>query len=392
MSAPAVVAAPLDAQSSLSAFLVKRREDDAYAPARDALAAKWSPTAIDVFVCPACVRRIAPGQSVLLDKCLHSICRDCVPHMIQADGTIKCAHCHVVSTVPPTALPPHPVVETQLATGDSRDCAVCLSTPDEDDRFQATSMCADCDRKLCTGHAATHRKRMPTHVIAPLSHGGAPLLCMTHPDQPIKAYCTGCRALVCLECLASTHPAATHATRLLTEKAFVEAARARLVEGIAKVRAAVATVIDQGTDATVAVKEVADRDAAIRDEVDRTINTLIAYLEQRREAMHAHCAERSSKELTSLKTMREETEHNWRLMTSAADLAEQLATGAELGVNATALMVQLEAAATARLAAVLDLVPANPVPAPVTLRFTFDESVGQKLAALGEIVEAVASN
>ena len=73
------------------------------------------------------------------------------------------------------------------------------------------------------------------------------------------------------------------------------------------------------------------------------------------------------------------------LRTSLEDLAEQLASGTHLGVNAAAVMVRLQAAATARLGAVLDLVPNGPLPAASTLRFQFDASVGEQLTALGEI-------
>ena len=74
-------------------------------------------------------------------------------------------------------------------------------------------------------------------------------------------------------------------------------------------------------------------------------------------------------------------------MTSAADLAEQLATGTHLGVNATAVMVQLEEAATARLHAVLELAPERGVPPPSILRFHFDEAISKQLDNLGEIVQ-----
>ena len=92
--------------------------------------------------------------------------------------------------------------------------------------------------------------------------------------------------------------------------------------------------------------------------------------------MHEHRILCSREERAVLQRTRDESVHHWRIMTSAASLAEQLATGQHLGVNATTLMVQLEPAATARLLAVLELVVlAEPVPVPSTLRFRFDEQL-----------------
>ena len=85
--------------------------------------------------------------------------------------------------------------------------------------------------------------------------------------------------------------------------------------------------------------------------------------------------------------MREESSYHWRIVTSAANLAEQLANGTHLGVNATAVMVQLEAVATKRLHAVLELAPERGVPPPAILLFHLDESLAKRLSTLGEIIQ-----
>ena len=233
-----------------------------------------------------------------------------------------------------------------------------------------------------------HRMNPKTasHVVTPLPHGGAALRCPTH-DKPIEAYCTGCHKLICFACTLSTHPAATHSARLLTDTAFVESVRRRLVEGVAVARTVAEALIDHATDATVAVTEMDERDASIASEIDRAINVLTGILERRREAAHDQHLARTRDERAALQTTRDESEYHWRIVTSAADLAEQLAVGTHLGVNATAVMVQLEEAATARLHAVLELVPEGGVPAPAILRFHFDESLAEQITSLGEVVQ-----
>ena len=388
-AAAAFAAAKCEAAAAKQAEIhCERRTAKAYTPARETVLAALLPSKVNVLVCPVCLHPMALGQSQLLAACLHGLCRTCTPHMAQADGTVRCPVCDVVSTVPNEAAPPHhPFVEAELAADDSHACAICAPLPEEH-RMPAALKCADCDPQqyYCEPHASTHRKRARTHATTPLLHADAPARCSTH-DRLIEACCMDCRALICLACLASTHPAATHATRLLTDTAFVESVRNGLVAGVAAARAVADALVDHAADATVAVAEVDQRDAAVAAEVDRSIDVLVGLLERRRQAMHAQMVTRSHEERAALQRAREESMHRWRIVTSAADLAEQLATGAQLGVNATALMVQLSAAATARLSAVLEWKPEQSVPAPSIVRFAFDEDVGKQIEELGELVK-----
>ena len=366
-------------------ILGARRSEKNYAAHLDVTAASWAKTSVDLFHCQPCARAIAPGQSVLLDQCLHAICRACVPHMLRADNTVVCPVCQTVSTLTPASLPHHPLVETSLVDGKAHACAACKVLP-KADRLPATAKCTSCspDTLLCEPHSLHHRMTAAAHTIVPLPHGGAAPRCATH-DQPIAAYCTTCDVLVCLACFASTHPTATHAVKLLTDTAFVESVRARLVEGVSAARTVAQSLIEHAADAAVAVTELDDRDLAIAADVDRAINVLIGLLERRRAAMHERCAQ-SLQERAALQTAREESEYRWRMLSSAADLAEQLATDTRLGPNATAVLMQLQTAALARLGTAGGLKPAG-VPAPSILRFLFDESVAALLTHLGEIVQ-----
>ena len=390
-AAAAFVKAQKDAAAAKQAEILEERrvEGLAYVSAKDAVLAAWTPTKVKLADCPVHAQPLAPGQSVLLEKCLHTICRDCAPHMTQADAMVSCPVCKVDSPVKRDALAPHPFIEAELAAGEVHDCELCKTNPiDEDGAAPATYKCTGCspERLYCEAHALRHRTKAPAHALTPLPHGGASLRCPTH-DKPIEAYCTLCRELVCLACSFSTHPAATHPAHLLTDAAFVEAVRTRLVEGVAVARTVAETLVDHAADATLAVTELDERDATIKSEIDRTINVLAGLLERRRAAAHDQRLARTRDEHSALQTTREESEYHWRIITSAADLAEQLATGTHLGVNATAVMVQLEAAATERLHAVLEVAPTRGVPPPAILRFHFDESLGEQLAHLRVVVQ-----
>ena len=367
-------------------ILGERRSEKTYAAQRDAIVTAWTKTAVDLFHCQPCSRPIAPGQSVLLDQCLHAICRACVPHMVQADNTIACPVCETVSNLTTTTLAHHPLVEAELGSDAAQGCIMCRTAP-EDERLPASTKCGSCnpERLLCEGHSFHHRLLMPTHAIVPLPHGGAALRCATH-DKPVEAFCTTCDALVCLACTLSTHPAPTHAVKLLTDTVSVESVRARLVESVGVARTVAQSLIDHAADAAVAVTELDERDAAIAAEVDRAINVLIGLLERRRAAMHESCAAQSRRERAALRATREESEYRWRMLTSAADLAEQLATGTRLGPNATAVLMQLQSAAMARLGTATGLKSLG-VPAPTILRFHVDDSVAEQLAELGAIVQ-----
>ena len=388
-AAAAFVKAQKDAAAAKQAEILEERhtEGSPCISTRDAVVAAWTPTKVKLADCPVHAQPITPGQSVLLEKCLHTICRDCAPHMIKPDNSVSCPICKVDSPVKRDALPPHPFIEAELAAGETYSCFTCAPMPEED-RLPAVMKCTACDphKYYCEAHSAAHRKRMPAHLIEQLQHGGAVLRCPTH-DKPIEAYCTGCVTLICLVCTLTTHPAATHTARVLTDSAFVESVRKRLVEGVAVARTVAEALIDHAADATLAVTELDARDAAIGSEIDRAIDVLAGLLERRRETMHGQRLARSRDERAALQTTRELSEYHWRIITSAADLADQLATGTHLGVNASAVMVQLEAAATARLDAVLELAPERGVPPPSILRFSFDESVGKQLETLGAIVQ-----
>ena len=367
-------------------ILGARRSEKNYAAQRDAIVTAWTKTVVDLFHCQPCARPIAPGQSVLLDQCLHAICRACVPHMLQTTNTIVCPVCQVVSTLTPTSLPHHPLVEAELETDRAQDCVMCQNAP-EDERLPASTKCGSCnpERLLCEGHSFHHRLLMPTHAVAPLPHGGAAPRCTTH-DKSIEAYCTTCDALVCLACFASTHPAATHAVKLLTDTGFVDSVRARLVEGVSTARMVAQSLVEHAADAAVAATELDERDALIAAEVDRVIHVLIGLLDRRRASMHERCAAQSREERAALHTAREESGYRWRMLSSAADLAEQLATGTRLGPNATAVLMQLQTAALARLGTAGGLKPRD-VPAPAILRFHLDDSAAEQLAELGAIVQ-----
>ena len=372
-------------------ILAERRTDGrGYASKRDAIAASWAQSAVDLFRCQPCASPIAPGQSVLLDKCLHSICRACLPHVLRpADKTVRCPVCKVVSAVVPDAPAQHPFIDGDAAVSAEaarRDCGMCLNDP-EDERLPATNVCSTCapPKWLCDPHTSLHRARQPAHTIAPPPDGIAALRCATH-DKPIEAYCNACHVLICLACFTSAHPVATHSVRLLTDMAFVESVRARLVDAAMSARIVADALLADATDATVAVAEVDERDTAIRAEVDRDIDTLIGLLERRRTVMHARCLTHSLTERELLQQTREESEYHWRIITSAADLAEQLAARSRLGERATAVMLQLAEAATSRIAAASGLEPPG-VPAPAILRFVVSESLSQQLLELGQIVQ-----
>ena len=364
----------------------RRAEARSFAAKRDGIAKAWAMTAADLFHCLPCARDIAPGQSVLLDQCLHAICRACVPHMLQANNTVVCPVCQTVSTLSPASLPHHPLVEAELVSDAAQGCIMCQTAP-EGERLPASTKCGSCtpERLLCEAHSLHHRLLMPSHAIVPLPHGGAAPRCATH-DQPIAAYCTTCDALVCLACFASTHPTATHDVNLLTDTAFVESVRARLIEGVSAARTVMLSLIEYGADAMIAVTELDERDAAIAAEVDRTINVLIGLLERRRASMHDRCAAQSREERAALHTTRQEREHRWRMLSSAADLAERLATGTRLGPNAAVVLMQLQSAAMARMSIAAGHKPAG-VPAPSILRFHVDDAVAEQLVTLGAIVQ-----
>ena len=173
----------------------------------------------------------------------------------------------------------------------------------------------------------------------------------------------------------------------MTDTPFVESVRSRLVEGVSAARTVAQSLVEHAADAAVAATDLDERDAVIAAEVDRVINVLLGLLERRRAAMHERCAAQSHEERAALQTARAESEYRWRMLSSAADLAERLATGTRLGPNATAVLMQLQSAAMARLGTTGEIIMPVGVPAPAILRFHMDNSVAEQLVVLGEIVQ-----
>ena len=112
-AAAAFTAAQQQAAATKQAEILADRhaEGSTYVSTRDAVAASWDPTKVKLADCPVHAGALTPGQSVLLSECLHAICRDCAPHMLQPDNSVRCPVCQAVSNVDPSALPHHPFIE-----------------------------------------------------------------------------------------------------------------------------------------------------------------------------------------------------------------------------------------------------------------------------------------
>ena len=371
-------------------ILEKRRQGDAYQGASDQIANALAKTSIDHLTCPCCLTRIQPGMSVLLGNCFHAVCRSCAPNLLGRSGgpdSILCALCGVQSTLI-HAFPHHPLIEAELSAATPSDCALCLKMPDEDDRFPATFSCTECATNLCEGHALTHGKKRADHAVIPLPHGGAARRCPMH-DEAFVGYCTaaGCRTLVCLKCVLSSHQGDTHETKLLNSPDLIDPARARLLKHVAAARTAADALVDLAADAAMAVMELDERDAALESDTDHALNVLRELIQRRLAALHDEGRHRSAKERATLQERRDQYEHHWRILTSAADLAEQLASGSSLGVGAASLLVDLEEAMDAQLKATMEHVPFAGVPPPAILRLEIDEALHNQLNDLGRIVQ-----
>ena len=367
-----------------TAIATERRERDEHASASVDIAERWAPTRLVLADCPACLQRIGRGQSVLLKECLHALCRACTTHMLERATPFACPVCEVPAS-PAADLPQHPLVESISAAAAgplARECTNCLLLQDGDGGL-AEFTCATCNRWLCDDHARRHRKAASTaaHALEPVPSGsGASATCAAH-GQPFEAYCASetCRTVVCAKCLTTTHPIGEHMTRIVDD-AFVAAYRARLTAGAAAARTAADEMVQRAADAALTLSDVDKRDAALRDEINRSMDALSGILEARRAALHAELEATSRAEQGAVQALREADGHRWRLMDSAAAIAEQVAAS-----PAVAVLVQLEPAATARTAAVAALAPTDPVPFASSLRLDLGDA-DRYLSRLGRIV------
>lgn len=343
---------------------------------------QWAGTLLNLGDCTVCLRPIAAGTSILLPSCLHAVCTACAAHQRSVQRPIECGICRIPST--PT-LAAHPIVEAELAAGQEHACTKCAGL-DEDERLPAIFQCGDCNGLLCETHATNHRllRKFKTHTLAPLPSSSAVQRCATH-DLPLTVYCgsDACKMVICTHCLASTHPAATHRTRLL-DASFVDEARARLTAGIDAANRATAALVHHAAAARLACKDVAERDAALRTEVATTFRLLHALLERREEAVQAELVRLGEVERAALTAASESDLVHWCTITSTVHVAQRL------GPSATPVLAQLEPTATARLRTLVAAAPtdaADPVAAPLL----FDAEAAAKtsetaIASLGRFV------
>ena len=364
-----------------AAKATERRERGEHAAASADVAEQWRPTRLALADCPACLQRIGRGQSVLLKECLHALCRACTTHMLERATPFACPVCEVPAS-PAADLPQHPLVESISAAAAgplARECTNCLLLQDGDGGL-AEFTCATCNRWLCDDHARRHRKAASTaaHALEPVPSGtGAPAACKAH-GLPFEAYCDTCRTVVCTKCLTTTHPLGVHATRIVDD-AFVAAYRTRLTAGAAAARTAADEMVQRAADVALALSEVGARDAALRTEMNRSVDALIQILEARRAALDAELDAVSRAEQAALIAAREADAHRWRLLDAAVTIAEQVAA------SPIAVLVQLEPAATARTAAAVASAPVDPVPFAAPLRLDLGDA-DQYLSRLGRIV------
>ena len=344
----------------------------------------WKDSLRPLSECTICLTPIASGESVLLKNCAHAVCAKCAAHQREAQKELVCGVCIVKS--PSTGIP-HPLVEAELAGGVDHPCTKCLEIPEED-RLPAIVRCDECEWLLCESHETAHRRllKYKSHVLKPLHASGAPERCPEH-DHPYAAICASeeCNVAVCALCLTSTHPVATHRTRIFDDKLIMEC-RDRLAIATANARLAAGARVQHAATAQHTCVEVEQRDAVISKEVRTAFQLMRALLDRREADLLSQLAHIGDIERIGLIKAGDTDGVRWRVLTSTADVGERL-----MNTTPTPVVTQLQRTVAARLYALDQSEPrSHAAPQCAQLSFNVDKdakAVDAAIANLGRFVE-----
>jgi len=332
--------------------------------------------------CATCHGDIEAGASVLLPECLHSACSRCLARAGEHGGALVCTLCGVAAPVDSSTAVRHPLVEATLASHKRHRCTECDDDATDDDAA-ASHRCADCAHYLCEPHAALHRKSRATklHTLtavaaAPTTQGST---CSVH-RKPLDIYCTTCKTVVCYLCAFSAHPATSHKHQVLDER-VCEQMRKCVNAAVLRAETAAKTRADRALDASITVKEVSDRSAALKTDIKAQIGALQAMLDARCDELMRKVDAIASEETDRVTAIDQAERVAHTVLMSTVSLARQLV---EASTPAPAL-AQLEPHLCARLDALASAVPATPVPMPARVTFTVGAQLEEAIRKAGSL-------
>ena len=161
--------------------------------------------------------------------CSHSFCKACLEKLVSRNdengGELNCPTCKSTTTLKPdesvVGLPDNGFILKLLsAVGPNREqgisvCSRCL-------KEAPITVCKECELLLCHTCYGLHEfwPANKDHTVLSLGEimhrdeqdrmGANSLNCALHKDVVPKFYCETCKQLVCIKCVASTHPKSSH--------------------------------------------------------------------------------------------------------------------------------------------------------------------------------------
>ena len=182
----------------------------------------------EVLSCQICLETYT--QPVTL-PCIHAFCKKCLENYVtsvigdgEVDGAIfSCPTCRRETVVPDGGIsrfPPNYFINnlkdvvTSLSQTDD-PCDLCGS---KDDGNGATWRCIDCCKSLCDTCNRAHQRMIHVcgnHTVMPLDQWKnsdvaeaciqIKEMCLRHPTEVMKFYCTVCKSAICFDCHIPDH-------------------------------------------------------------------------------------------------------------------------------------------------------------------------------------------
>lgn len=182
------------------------------------------------LLCAICLERLSSPK---LLQCMHTFCSQCLHRIINNDPnqSLTCPTCREVTTLPGNGIDSlvsnffvnqlldmvqEKSVELEKELRESRKCNFCSENEPAD---LANSRCVDCNKDLCTGCLAEHKRARATvdHRIFALSDfmdeedNSQELdkynlsFCRFHTRNMIKYFCNTCEEAICRVCTILEH-------------------------------------------------------------------------------------------------------------------------------------------------------------------------------------------
>ena len=275
--------------------------------------------------------------------CLHSFCLHCLKQWHRTShgcDTIRCPKCQAVSGVPESGdlkdLPTSfylngliDVLEIKECRSSQGRCGNC------EKKSSGNSYCFQCCILCCQECVTAHnimRSNKDHRVLALKDFQDKdyedvlkrPVFCakQRHDKEEVKYFCKNCETAVCQTCVLIDHPG--HALEHIEDEA--ERQKIEMKSMIETQRRNLQAKMNAVSKLDEDYAKLTQQCEEVKEDIQRTVDNLIANIEDKKKAIFAEMEDQTKKSLESLTMQKTEIEHQIEVIKASLDKADKLLT------------------------------------------------------------------